>query len=233
MVEDSRGIGNVFREGFHQQFGQRRASRLQVDLQKLLAHKEQVDLSHLERPFSLKEIKKAVFDLGENKAPGPDGFPIQFFKQFWDLLKMDLQLLCDDFYAGRANLERINWASIALIPKVGTPESASDFCPISLINSSLKIIPKILATRLSQVLNLLVDVDKLAFMKGRCILDNIATAEELHFRIHKRRLPGFILKVDFAKAFDFGGLGFPPGSVAGQGLWAKMGDLDSEYFSIF
>lgn len=39
-------------------------------------------------------------------------------------------------------------------------------------------------------------------MKGRCILDNIATAEELIISIHKRRTPGHILKVDFAKAFD-------------------------------
>lgn len=43
-------------------------------------------------------------------------------------------------------------------------------------------------------------------MKGRCILDNIVTAEELIFCrifcLHKQRLPGHILKVDFAKAFD-------------------------------
>lgn len=41
-----------------------------------------------------------------------------------------------------------------------------------------------------------------AFLKGCCILDNVAIAEELIFSVHKRRLPGFILKVDFVKAFD-------------------------------
>lgn len=46
------------------------------------------------------------------------------------------------------------------------------------------------------------DSDQLVFMKGRCILDNIATAKELIFSIYKCRLPGYILKVDFAKAFD-------------------------------
>ncbi|XP_039146846.1 uncharacterized protein LOC120284108 [Dioscorea cayenensis subsp. rotundata] len=48
----------------------------------------------------------------------------------------------------------------------------------------------------------LVDHAQYAFLKGRCILDNIATAEEAIFSIHKRRLPGHILKVDFAKVFD-------------------------------
>lgn len=110
--------------------------------------------------------------------------------------------MCKDFYFGRANLERINWANIALIPKVDSPASPGDYRPISLIDSSLKIISKLLANRLRKVLNDLVDSDQSAFLKGRCILDNIATAEELLFSMHKRRLPGHLLKVDFAKAFD-------------------------------
>lgn len=77
-----------------------------------------------------------------------------------------------------------------------------DYRPISLINSSLKIISKLLANRLRRVINSLVDTTQSAFLKGRCILDNIATAEKLIFSIHNGRLPGYILKFDFAKAFD-------------------------------
>lgn len=62
----------------------------------------------LDRPFTLKEIKGVVFDLSRDKALGPDGFPIQFFKQLWDTIKSDLFRLYEDFYCGRANLERIN-----------------------------------------------------------------------------------------------------------------------------
>lgn len=83
-----------------------------------------------------------------------------------------------------------------------TAESLGDFRPISLIISLLKIISKLLAANLSKVMNLLVDNEQSAFLKGWCILNNIATAEELIFSIHKRRLLGHILKVDFNKAFD-------------------------------
>lgn len=83
-----------------------------------------------------------------------------------------------------------------------TPESLGNYRTINLINSSLKIISKLLALRMSKVMNSLVDNEQFAFLKGCCILDNIATTEELIFSIHKHRLPRHILKVDFSKAFD-------------------------------
>lgn len=59
-----------------------------------------------------------------------------------------------------------------------------------------------MATRLNKVLSELEDPDQFVFLKERYILDNIITVEELIFSIHKRRLPGHILKVYFAKAYD-------------------------------
>lgn len=61
----------------------------------------------------MEEVKGAIFELGEDNVLGLNGFPIQFFRNYWDTIKGDL---CKDFYAGHANLERINWASITLIP---------------------------------------------------------------------------------------------------------------------
>lgn len=77
-------------EQLQQQFGTRRATRYKIDLHTLLEHKIPVDLSTLEGSFTLEELKTAIFDLGGDKAPGQDGFPIHFFKQFWDTIKVDL-----------------------------------------------------------------------------------------------------------------------------------------------
>lgn len=53
-----------------------------MDLHNLLKNKASIDLSFLESPFTLEEVKRAVFELGSDKAPGPDGFPIHFFKTY-------------------------------------------------------------------------------------------------------------------------------------------------------
>ncbi|XP_039122027.1 uncharacterized protein LOC120258643 [Dioscorea cayenensis subsp. rotundata] len=106
------------------------------------------------------------------------------------------------FYFGSSNLERINWANIVLIPKTNSPELVSDFRPISLINSSLKIISKVLASKLGKVIDSLIETHQSVFIAGRCILDNIVAAEETISSLQKRRIMGNIIKVDFAKAFD-------------------------------
>ncbi|GJV33207.1 hypothetical protein Tco_1393607 [Tanacetum coccineum] len=36
----------------------------------------------LEAPISRDEIRRAVWDCGENKSPGPDGFTFEFFRKF-------------------------------------------------------------------------------------------------------------------------------------------------------
>lgn len=41
----------------------------------------------LSEKFSVEEIKEAVFQLGRDKALGPDGFPLSFYQTFWEMIK--------------------------------------------------------------------------------------------------------------------------------------------------
>lgn len=44
----------------------------------------------MERDFEEEEVCAAAFELGGDKVPGPDGFPIAFFQRFWDITKADI-----------------------------------------------------------------------------------------------------------------------------------------------
>lgn len=80
--------------------------------------------------------------------------------------------------------------------------SVSDYQPISLINSSLKLITKIMAQRLNKVLPKIVSLVQSGFMKGCQAADNILVTSEVVAGLKTGRSRGLVYKVDFEKAFD-------------------------------
>ena len=50
--------------------------------------------------FSEKEIFEAVAQMKHNKAPGPDGFPAEFYQKFWEVLKSDLMAMFVQLQSG-------------------------------------------------------------------------------------------------------------------------------------
>ena len=79
-IVDNEEIGRVLTSLFRSQFGSSRDSGFKISWSKLLASKTNVDLSSLDAPFTIEEVRKATFELGADKAPGPDVFPIFFFQ---------------------------------------------------------------------------------------------------------------------------------------------------------
>ena len=41
-------------------------------------------------PYTTEDVRKALFDIGDLKAPGPDGLHTIFYKRFWPMLREDL-----------------------------------------------------------------------------------------------------------------------------------------------
>lgn len=70
--------------------------------------------------------------------------------------------------------ESMREALIVLIPKPGkNPQECESYRPISLINSDVKILAKVLAGRLTSVILKLINLDQTGFILGRCTQMNL------------------------------------------------------------
>ncbi|KAM0061513.1 putative RNA-directed DNA polymerase [Helianthus debilis subsp. tardiflorus] len=170
--------------------------------------------------FGSGEIRRAVFECGSDRAPGPDGFNFRFFKHFWSIFESDFQSILDEFYSsGRIN-RGCAGSFIALIPKKKDPSGLGDYRPISLVGVVNKVISKILANRLKMVLGSVISDSQSAFLKNKFILDGPLVVNEIYSWLKKEKKPAFVLKIDFEKAYDnvnwnfvvgvLEQLGFPP-----------------------
>lgn len=83
-------------------------------------------------------------------------------------------------------LRETNETFIALIPKTERPERVSQFHPISLCNTSYKLISKCLVRRLQPLMNHLIGDNQNAFIPIRSIHDNCVIAHEMLSFIKKR-----------------------------------------------
>ncbi|GJT91072.1 RNA-directed DNA polymerase, eukaryota [Tanacetum coccineum] len=156
----------------------------------------------LEAPISRDEIRRAVWDCGENKSPGPDGFTFEFFRKFWNIVGPDLCLAVEWFFHHASFPVGCNSSFIALIPKTLNPKSVGEYRPISLIGSIYKIVTKILANRLSTVIADIISNVQTAFLPNRQILDGPFIINELLARCHHKKHSAMVFKIDFAKAYD-------------------------------
>lgn len=75
--------------------------------------------------------------------------------------------------------------------------------PISLVNSLYKIIAKVLARRLKEVLNGVIDHTQSAFIGGRFLLHGVLVVNEVIDEAKKKKKPCLVFKIDYEKVYDF------------------------------
>ena len=156
----------------------------------------------LTNQFDEAEVRNAVFQMEHNKAPGPDGFPAEFYQVFWNVIKEDLMALFSDFHREDLNLFSLNFGIVTLIPKVADATRIQQYRPICVLNVSFKIFTKVATNRLNHVAKTVVSPTQTAFMPGRNIMEGVVILHETIHELHTKNRDGIILKIDFEKAYD-------------------------------
>lgn len=103
---------------------------------------------------------------------------------------MDLIALFRDFDQDQADLFRLNFAMLTLIPKVADATSLKKYRPIALTNCSFKIFAKACTNRLGRCADRLISENQTAFIKGHFILESVVSAHEIIHEVHRNKRMG-------------------------------------------
>jgi hypothetical protein len=99
----------------------------------------------------MEELENVVEDTETTTAPGPDGFPVVFFKKCWHLIKDLLLQILNGFMLGIIDIVRLNFGVLSLIPKVPGSENIKQYRLIALIIVVFKFVAQAFVTRLSPI----------------------------------------------------------------------------------
>ena len=122
----------------------------------------------LEGEITILELSNALSKMKNNKTPGIDGYPADFFKVFWAKIKyFVLRSINQGFENGKFSTS-MRQCIINCLPKGNKPRHfLKNWRPISLLNVTYKLASSALAHRMKHVLHNIISTTQAGFLPGR------------------------------------------------------------------
>lgn len=162
----------------------------------------------LTRPPELAELSATLHKMALNGS-----IPYDFYKQFWNDIGPVFLEMFNAVLRQKQVTESQAIGLFRLVPKSDKPSKVSDYRPITLLNCDYKIIAGTIANRLKKTLPEVVGSSQCGGVPGRKICDNLSVYRDIIAFIEERNepcvdsisgkaVPGVVIGVDFAKAYD-------------------------------
>ena len=137
-----------------------------------------------------------------DKTPGNDGIPIEFYRKFWHLISEPFTKCANECFEKGEMSRSQKQAVITLIEKKDKDHSfLENWHPISLVNVDAKIMSKVIATRLKNVLPQIIHHNQTGFVKDCYIGETVRSIFDI-MDLAEENFPGLMIFIDFQKAFD-------------------------------
>lgn len=208
LVSHPREIANAFSEYYKQLYDSvpisNKTEKIKQFLQQInLTKLNEIEAKALVETITEEEIKFVIGKLKNNKSPGADGFPGEFYKHFQEEITPLLHRVFN--YALRAKDPPKTWAEaiISVIHKEGKePTQCASYRPISLLCNDVKILSAVIARRLQKIINKIINPDQTGFIPKRLGINNIRQTLNIISTGQQSPHPSMLLGLDAEKAFD-------------------------------
>lgn len=151
----------------------------------------------------VEEIKRAISELNRNKSPGIDGLGNEFYIVLKDFLSSILKELYEEIFREGELDQRMGMGLMKIIYKRrGEKTELKNYRPITMLNADLKILSKVLSNRLKEVMPGIIKTNQAYGVQGRDIADTTFSIKDSLRYINEKGKDGFLISLDFEKAFD-------------------------------
>ena len=150
----------------------------------------------------MNETYNVLLTFADNKTPGNDGLPAEFYKQFWSLPGKQLTQCLNYSFEYTVNKFPITSCYYFDTKKDRDKRFVKNWRPISLTNVDAKIGSKSIARRICKVLPTIIHSDQCAYVEDRLISDALRTIDDVMWCTKMNKIPGWLVGIDFQKVFD-------------------------------
>lgn len=156
-----------------------------------------------EGKITSEECAAVLENFQNNKSPGNDGIPVEFWKKFWSLISEPFTKCVNECFETGEISRSQKQAVITLIEKKGKDRLLlENWRPISLVNVDAKIMSKVIATRIKNVLPNIIHHNQTGYVKDRYIGETVRSVFDVMDLTLKENVPSLLICIDFQNAFD-------------------------------
>ena len=180
-----------------------------------------------EAPITIQELNRVIDEAGTNKAAGDDNIPYEFIKYLGPVARELIVKIYNLIWVDEFQHPRM-WRTATILPNLKDgkdPAKTASYRPISLTSCLGKLMEKIVADRMTYLLETqgLLTKNQAGFRPGRCTTDQILKlTQNATDQMQRRDLPkgeshaSLVTFFDYEKAYD---------KVWRHGLLYKMQEL--------
>jgi hypothetical protein len=173
---------------------------------------------NLTKDITEEDVRKAMRNTANDKAPGMDGIPVELWKTLDDqyledkkedddtrkcnIVWMLTQAYLDIETKGMDQIAKLNEGCMSPIYKKKNPDDIANYRPITLLNTDYKIYTKALSVRLAGAIKDIIHPDQAGFIQGRSIFDQVKTTKMVIDYTSRTAKKGAVIALDQEKAYD-------------------------------